>query len=178
MRLINRQLSRFQNAFLTNAMRHISRQEMVSKLVKLLYPLDMSANDSFFLLEDPNIAVYFNVAKLVIVKILERGWDLVFTFVVKKDVKSACVVVNFELSTHRLLDATQKSAANDDVGYRVSFKLTDVIRSRKCIHNHPDGHRCEHFRFFLLGIAHGSVLHSSLLIVSLSWVEEPFGSGV
>jgi hypothetical protein len=159
-------------------MRHISRQEMVGKLVELLDPLDMSANYSFFLLKDPDIAVYFHIAKLVIVKILECGWDLVLAFVVEKDVKSACVVVNFKLSTHRLLDATQKSAADNDVGYRVSFELTDVIRSRKCIHNHPDGNGCEHFRFFLLGIAHGSVLHSSLLIVSLSWVEEPFGSGV
>lgn len=51
-------------------MRHISRQEMISKLVELLYPLNMSSNDSFFLLEDPDIAVYFHVAKLVIVKIL------------------------------------------------------------------------------------------------------------
>ena len=103
---------------------------MVGKLVELLYPLDMSANYSFFLLKDPDIAVYFHIAKLVIVKILECGWDLVLAFVVEKDVKSACVVVNFKLSTHRLLDATQKSAADDDVGYRIAFKFTNVIRSR------------------------------------------------
>lgn len=103
---------------------------MVCKFVKLLYSFDVSAYNCLFLFEYPNIAVYFDVAELVVIEIFKRGWHLVFAFMVKKYVESSSIVIDLELSSHWFLDTTQESAADDDVGYRIAFKFTNVIRSR------------------------------------------------
>ena len=78
---------------------------MVCKLVELFNSLNVSANNRFFLLEDSDITVNFNVAELFIVKVSEGCWDLVLTFMIEKHIKRSCVVVYFELSSHRLFNS-------------------------------------------------------------------------
>ena len=119
---------------------------MIRQLVKLLYPLDVSAHDSFFLLENTDITINLGVAKLIVVKIAKSSGHLVLAFVVKKHMECTCVIVYFELRPHRLLHSSQQAAHEDDVIYRVAIELANIVRARLRIHNHTNSDGGEDLR--------------------------------
>ena len=80
---------------------------MIRHLIKLLDSLDEGTDDCLLFLEDPDVAVDFCVAKLVIVEVPERCWNLVLTLVVEENVECSRVVVDLELGAHRLFDSPQ-----------------------------------------------------------------------
>ena len=119
---------------------------MIGHLIELLYTLDMRSHNSLLLLEDPNVSIYLCIAELVIIEVTQGRGHLILSLMVEKNMKGACVVVNFELSSHGLVHSPQKSAYQDNVINRISVKLANVIGSRLRIHNHPNSDGREDLR--------------------------------
>ena len=66
---------------------------------------------------------------------------------VKQYKKSASIIVDFKLSAHRLLNSSDKSACQDDVIYRITVELANIIRPRLGIHYHSYSDRSKHLGF-------------------------------
>ena len=105
--IIKSKLSRFQDAFLSNAVSCIGRKEMIGHLIELFNSLNVGSNNCLFFFEDSNIAVHFGVAKLFILEVSERSWHLIFSFMIEQDIESTSIIVDFELSPHGLLNTAK-----------------------------------------------------------------------
>ena len=70
----------------------------------------MSANNGFFLFENPNIAIDLSVAKLIIAEIPQGCWYLILSFMIEKHMEGTCVVIYLELGAHRLIDFPEEAA--------------------------------------------------------------------
>ena len=142
---------------------------MVSKLIKFLYSFYVGSNNCLFFFKNSDISINFGVTKLIILKVSQCCRDLVFTFMVKKYKKSSCIIINLKLSPHRLFNSPNKTASENNVIYRVAFKLTDVIWSWLCIHYHTNSDRCKNFWFpnFLLLLLLSSLTTKSWAITTL-----------
>jgi hypothetical protein len=157
---------------------------MVGQLVKLFNPLYVCSNYCFFFFENSDIPVNFCIAKLVVLKVSQGSGNLIFSLVIKKYKECACVVIYFELCSHRLLNTTNQSPSQNYVIDGISFKLTNVVRSWLGVHHHPNSYRCKHFRLsrlILLVASLTAIASSSRAIVGvvigrrlveLLWVEE------
>ena len=143
-------------------MRHVSRQEVIGHLVKLLNALDVCADDSLLFFEDSDVTVHFSVAELIIIEVPQRCRHLVLALVVEDDVERASVVIDFELSAHRFLNSTKKSAHKDDVIDRISIKLANVIWARLRVHDHS---HCNWREDLLLPRLHAHVSPATLVSI-------------
>ena len=141
-------------------MGYIGRQEVVSHLIELFNTLDVGANYRLLFLKYSNIAVDFGVTELLIIKVAQRGWHLILTLMVEKNVESACVVIDLELGSHWFFHSSEKPAYQNNIVDRVAIELTYIIRSRLGIHYHSHSDRREYFlpaRFLL----HSSSSHAN-----------------
>lgn len=145
---------------------------MIGHLVELLYTLDMSPYDSLFLLEDPNITIYFCITELVVIEVTQGRGHLILSLMVEKNMKGACVIVNLELGSHWLVHSSQESANQDNVINGISVKLANVIGSWLRIHNHPNGDGRKNFRSPGIHASSGTfrcTAHGLVLRIRILW---------
>lgn len=133
-------------------MSDVSGQEMVCHFIEFLNALYMGPHNGFFLFKNPDVSVNLCIAKLVVVKVPQSSWNLIFPLVVKKYEKGSCVVIDFKLCAHWLLHSTNQPSSQDNIVYGLTFKFTHIVWSWLGVHDHSDCDWCENFGFsgFLL----------------------------
>ena len=151
---------------------------MVGHLIKLCNSFNVSAYYSLFFFKYSNITVNFSIAKLVILEIPQGLGNLILTFVIEKNKKSSCVVIDLKLSAHGLFYSPDKSAGQDNIVDWVTIELTHIIRSRSGIHNHSYSNWCEHFSFFLLIVLDSTRCYCTTTRVHLLGIEKPAWSKI
>jgi len=171
-----------QNTLFTDAVSHEYLKKMVSNLIKLLYLLNMSANNSFLLLEHSDRSVHFNVHKFLVVKVFESNWDFILTFLIEDDFEGSCIVIDLETCAHGLFNLVGHSSYDDDIVDCFSFDFADVVRSWLCFlyHLHCDWSKNSVFTSLTWEVsAHvlgfttkATILTTSIAVASAVWLEE------
>ena len=80
---------------------------MVCHLIELFDAFDVGANDSFLFFEDTDSSIDLDVTELLVVEVSEGGRHLVLAFMVKEDVESTRIIVDFKLGAHWLFYSTE-----------------------------------------------------------------------
>ena len=118
---------------------------MICYLIEFVDPFDVRADYGLLLLEHPDISVNLDIRELLIVKAPQCCGHLVLTLVIEQHVVSVRVVVDFELSAHRLLQTPEQTAHDDHVIQRLTIEFTDIIRPRLGVVDHLERHWRENF---------------------------------
>jgi len=117
---------------------------MVGQLIKLLDLLNMRTDNGLLFLEYSDIAINFNIGELLVLEVLERSGNLVFALMIEQNVECACVIVDFELSSHWFFDTAQDASAENDIVDGISVIFAHIIWSWLSICDHLDSDRSKH----------------------------------
>ena len=88
---------------------YICTQKVICHLIKLLNALYVGTHNSFLFFENSNVAIDLGIAELIIAEIPQSSWHLILTLVVEQNMECPCVVIDFELRSHRFLNTSKES---------------------------------------------------------------------
>ena len=67
---------------------------------------------------------------MFVLEIPKGCWHLILSFMIKKHIECACVIVYFELGSHWLLNSAEDTPAKDDVVYGIPVVLAYIVWTR------------------------------------------------
>mgnify|MGYP006950336106 CR=1 FL=1 len=109
--LLGAEVSIVEDAFLADAVCHKNLQEMVGDLIELVDSLDVSAHNSFLVLEHPNSSINLHIVQitihintefkravfgLLIIEVFERSGYFILALLIENNFENTSVVIDLK----------------------------------------------------------------------------------
>ena len=104
-----------EDTFVSNLVSDKYLEEMVCNWVMLFNLFNFGTNNGFFFLKHSNWAEDFDICVFPVDVVLESHWGFIFSFLIENNFEPACIVVNFDDSSHVFINFSCDTAHNDDL---------------------------------------------------------------